>query len=42
MTSTLLWVLISIQIAMGAFDTFYDHRLGRYDHSLLRIVEPGV
>jgi uncharacterized protein len=25
MTSTLLWTLISIQIAMGAFDTLYHH-----------------
>jgi len=27
MTSTLLWFLISIQIAMGAFDTFYHHEM---------------
>ena len=27
MTSTLLWILISIQIAMGAFDTFYHHEM---------------
>jgi uncharacterized protein len=27
MTSTLLWTLISIQIAMGAFDTFYHHEM---------------
>jgi len=26
-TSTLLWTLIAIQIAMGAFDTFYHHEL---------------
>jgi len=27
MTSTLLWILIAIQIAMGAFDTFYHHEM---------------
>lgn len=27
MTSTLLWILISIQIAMGAFDTLYHHEM---------------
>jgi uncharacterized protein (TIGR01777 family) len=27
MTSTLLWTLIAIQIAMGAFDTLYHHEL---------------
>src|SRR5579871_4340076 len=27
MTSTLLWILIGIQIAMGAFDTFYHHEM---------------
>jgi uncharacterized protein len=27
MTSVLLWSLISIQIAMGAFDTFYHHEM---------------
>jgi hypothetical protein len=27
MTSSLLWTLIAIQIAMGAFDTFYHHEL---------------
>ena len=27
MTSLLLWVLIGIQIAMGAFDTFYHHEM---------------
>jgi len=27
MTSTFLWTLIAIQIAMGAFDTFYHHEL---------------
>src|SRR5271163_3245595 len=27
MTSLLLWILISIQIAMGAFDTFYHHEM---------------
>ncbi len=27
MTSMLLWILIAIQIAMGAFDTFYHHEL---------------
>jgi len=27
MTSTFLWTLIAIQIAMGAFDTFYQHEL---------------
>lgn len=27
MTSSLLWSLIAIQIAMGAFDTFYHHEL---------------
>src|ERR1700742_1024816 len=27
MTSLLLWILIGIQIAMGAFDTFYHHEL---------------
>jgi uncharacterized protein len=27
MTSSLLWTLITIQIAMGAFDTFYHHEL---------------
>src|SRR5258708_35553669 len=25
--TTLLWILISIQIAMGVFDTFYHHEL---------------
>jgi uncharacterized protein len=27
MTSSLLWTLITIQIAMGAFDTFYHHEM---------------
>ena len=27
MTSLLLWILIGIQIAMGAFDTFYHHEM---------------
>src|ERR1700732_2521061 len=27
MTSSFLWTLIAIQIAMGAFDTFYHHEL---------------
>jgi uncharacterized protein (TIGR01777 family) len=27
MTSSLLWILITIQIAMGAFDTFYHHEM---------------
>jgi uncharacterized protein len=27
MTSTFLWTLIAIQIAMGAFDTFYHHEM---------------
>src|SRR5580698_3112758 len=27
MTSQVLWTLIAIQIAMGAFDTFYHHEL---------------
>jgi uncharacterized protein len=27
MTSTFLWTLIAIQVAMGAFDTFYHHEL---------------
>jgi uncharacterized protein len=27
MTSSLLWSLIAIQIAMGAFDTFYHHEM---------------
>jgi uncharacterized protein len=27
MTSPLLWVLITVQIAMGAFDTFYHHEI---------------
>src|SRR3982075_1117258 len=27
MTSPFLWTLIAIQIAMGAFDTFYHHEL---------------
>lgn len=27
MTSTLLWSLIAVQIAMGAFDTLYHHEL---------------
>jgi uncharacterized protein (TIGR01777 family) len=27
MTSSLLWALIAIQIAMGAFDTFYHHEI---------------
>lgn len=27
MTSSLLWTLIAIQIAMGAFDTFYHHEM---------------
>lgn len=27
MTSSVLWVLIAIQIAMGAFDTFYYHEM---------------
>ena len=27
MNSTLLWILISIQIAMGAFDTLYHHEM---------------
>ena len=27
MTSTLLWTLIAIQIAMAAFDTIYHHEL---------------
>ncbi len=27
MTSDLLWMLIAIQIAMGAFDTFYHHEM---------------
>jgi len=27
MTSLLLWSLIAIQIAMGAFDTFYHHEM---------------
>ena len=27
MMSSLLWSLIAIQIAMGAFDTFYHHEL---------------
>ena len=27
MTFTVLWVLISIQIAMGAFDTFFHHEM---------------
>src|SRR5271154_7107205 len=27
MTSPLLWTLIAIQIAMGAFDTFYHHEM---------------
>ncbi|HEX4301263.1 MAG TPA: TIGR01777 family oxidoreductase [Rhizomicrobium sp.] len=27
MTSTLLWSLIAVQMAMGAFDTFYHHEL---------------
>src|ERR1700759_156138 len=27
MTSSLLWSLITIQIAMGAFDTFYHHEM---------------
>jgi hypothetical protein len=27
MTSSFLWTLIAIQVAMGAFDTFYHHEL---------------
>src|ERR1700721_2594011 len=27
MTSLLLWTLVAIQIAMGAFDTFYHHEM---------------
>ena len=27
MTSSVLWILIAIQIAMGAFDTFYHHEM---------------
>src|SRR5579863_2172711 len=27
MTSLLIWILIGIQIAMGAFDTFYHHEM---------------
>src|ERR1700722_13499252 len=27
MTSPLLWTLIAVQIAMGAFDTFYHHEM---------------
>ncbi|HYS49445.1 MAG TPA: TIGR01777 family protein, partial [Xanthobacteraceae bacterium] len=27
MTSTVLWVLIAIQIAMGGFDTIYHHEM---------------
>src|SRR5260370_34340616 len=27
MTSPFLWTLIAIQIAMGAFDTFYHHEM---------------